>query len=387
MWTWLFLLLPVAAASGWYLGNRQRQQDARSHHQIPEHYFQGLNYLINEQPDKAVEVFLHMLDLDDQLVDVHLSVGSLFRRRGEVDRAIRIHQGLIARPALSRSQRALALLNLAKDYIAAGVLDRAEHLLLELVALKEQEEISLRHLLSIYQEGKEWEKAIKTAKQLALISGENLHQSIAHYYCERAEIAIQQGCDQQAKEELKTALHIDRQCVRANILQGDLACSMGEYAQALRDYQKVAKQNSVFLSEVLEPMAHCYTALEQSEMMQSTLKQYLFDPKTTYFILSQPKWLFALHSESGVSFEQMVKLLEQQPSLRGFKGLFQIYLKDIADKVNSELQTLHHLMINMTQSRPKYRCEQCGFSTQQLKWLCPGCKSWNTIYLWNSMKE
>jgi len=155
MWPLLWLLLPLAALSGW-LAARRRQENSVSDPTFPSDYFKGINYLLNEQPDKAVDVFIKMLEVDTDTVETHLALGSLFRRRGEVDRAIRIHQNLIARPNLTKSQRIESLRELGQDYLRAGVLDRAENLFLELTGMGEDE--CFVYLLEIYQQQREWSK-------------------------------------------------------------------------------------------------------------------------------------------------------------------------------------------------------------------------------------
>ena len=208
----LLLLLPVAAASGWYAA--KRSIDANTHKDndgFTRPYLVGLNYLLNEQPDKAVDVFIKMLEVDSEMVETHLALGTLFRRRGEADRAIRIHQNLIARPNLSKELRLQALLALGEDYLKAGVLDRAERVLLEFteIASGEIAIIGLRHLLDIYQQEKRWDLAINIANKL-LTHGEPYQRNIAHYYCELALQAKAQSQLEQTQRYLKRALEIEQ---------------------------------------------------------------------------------------------------------------------------------------------------------------------------------
>src|ERR1700755_2875600 len=167
-------LLPVAAASGWYLGKRSSER--RRHARVSElssSYFRGLNYLLNEQPDKAIEVFLQLAEFNRDTVETHLALGNLFRRRGEVDRAIRVHQHLIARPNLSNEEKTVAMLELGEDYMRAGLLDRAETLFADLVAIDAHVPNALRHLISIYQHEKDWAKAIEHAHRIEVANGES----------------------------------------------------------------------------------------------------------------------------------------------------------------------------------------------------------------------
>src|SRR5713101_7419737 len=185
----LWLLLPLAAGSGWLVARFDQKRHAAAR-DLPSAYFKGLNFLLNEQPDKAIEIFIQVLEVNSETVETHLALGNLFRRRGEVERAIRIHQNLIARPTLDREQRTYALLELAQDYFKAGLFDRAENLFLELAEIRAHSEQALRLLLSIYQQEKEWDKAIQTGRRLARVAGKSMDGVIAQYYCEQAEQAV-----------------------------------------------------------------------------------------------------------------------------------------------------------------------------------------------------
>src|SRR3990167_5526083 len=177
------LLLPAAACSSWWLARRHYlTKEGQMENQLSREYVVGLNYLLNEQPDKAVDVFIKLLEVDSETVETHLALGSLFRRRGEVDRAIRIHQNLIARPQLSLFQRKEALMALGQDYMSAGVFDRAEHIFLEVVELAGDREVnSLRGLLAIYQQEKAWEKALDVIQKVEGGTGRSMHFELAHY--------------------------------------------------------------------------------------------------------------------------------------------------------------------------------------------------------------
>lgn len=207
----LFLLLPIAAYSGWLTGRKSSAKKASK-------YIAGLNYNLHEQPDKTVEALVQMPAIDDDTFETHLTLGSIFRRRGELDRAIRLHQSLIQRPDLATPYKSLALLELARDFIAAGVLDHAEAILLELVAINEQLVPSLQHLLELYQQGKEWLDAIKIAQKLQEIKGVDLRSTIAHFYCELAEQKMKANELDEAKNYLNAALKTNKDFPRALIL-------------------------------------------------------------------------------------------------------------------------------------------------------------------------
>src|SRR5690554_2987083 len=218
-----WLLLPVAALSGWLIGRRRDSRPDSDGGKLHGEYFQGLNYLLNEQPDKAIEVFTRMVEVDSDTVETHLALGNLFRRRGEVDRAIRIHQNLIARPTLNAEQRSLALLELGMDYMRSGLLDRAEGLFKELAETGNHMEPALRQLLVIYQQEKDWSNAIMVARRLESISGEALHAVVAQFHCERASEHLAAGREREAQEDVRRALNVDPRCVRASLMEAEMA--------------------------------------------------------------------------------------------------------------------------------------------------------------------
>ena len=198
----LWLLLPVAFLIGWYIGNSSKIKSKVSKN-ISLEYFKGLNFVLNEQPDKAIEVFIKMVEVDNDTVDTHLALSNLFRRRGEVDRAIRIHQNLIARTTLSETERAHALLELGMDYMRSGLLDRAEKLFLELLDIGFYLKEAHFNLLEIYQQEKDWENAIVIAKKYETISKVSLSSTIAQFFCELADDELRKGQVKKLKKKFK----------------------------------------------------------------------------------------------------------------------------------------------------------------------------------------
>ncbi len=190
----LLLLLPVAMYSGWWFARTLEKRSSNKSRQLfSNQYFQGLNYLLNEQPDKAIQVFLELAEVNKDTVETHMALGSLFRRRGEVDRAIRFHQNIIAKPGLEPEQRTQALLELGEDYMRAGLLDRAERLFAELIETGAHTPSALRSLLDIYQQEKDWKNALEQAQRLEQVSGEHMGDVMAQFCCEMAEAALAEG--------------------------------------------------------------------------------------------------------------------------------------------------------------------------------------------------
>ena len=221
----LWLLLPVAALTGWWAARRDMQRNQAK--PIPGHYLKGINYLLNEQPDKAIDLFVNVVDLDADTVETYIVLGNLLRRRGEVERAIRLHQNLIARPDLDDRTKADALLELARDYLKSGLFDRAEHLLGGVLDTGSHQLEALHHLREIYEQEKEWKKAIHVARNIEREGGGPQQEIIAQYYCELGENALETVAngngEEQAVQHAHKALGHYRDCARAHIMLGDIA--------------------------------------------------------------------------------------------------------------------------------------------------------------------
>lgn len=375
-----WFLLPVAAASGWYVGRGsrfRRESEERAPRLAPD-YFKGLNYLLNEQPDKAIEVFIKLLEVESETVETHLALGNLFRRRGEVDRAIRIHQNLIARPTLSKQQRYLALLELGMDYMRSGLLDRAEALFQELLEVNLHTVPALRHLVEIYQQEQDWNAAIAYARKLEGATGESMSNVIAHYYCEQAEQARREGNPRQASELIKRALAVDRRCVRASLLEGEMALEAGRPKAAIRSFQRVAQQDPSYLPEAIPPLRRCYRELDDMDGFSAYLRRLVDEHNaiTPVLVLTE-----MIAQSQGVD-EAILYLggeLRKRPSVRGLQRLVEYAIGQAQGMVRDNLLIVQDFISKLLENRPIYRCSHCGFTGKTLHWQCPGCKYWNTV--------
>ncbi len=373
------LLLPVAATCGWFAGKRNyakssQNTPAKLHHD----YFKGLNYLINEQPDKAVDVFIKLLEVDSDTVEMHLALGNLFRRRGEVDRSIRIHQNLIARPQLDQQYKVEAMSASGQDYLRAGVLDRAEALFLELVELGKINMPSLKFLLHIYQQEKDWKKAIDMAEKLEEISGDSMNPIIAQYYCEIAEQRMEQDQIDEALESLKSAQAIYPDCVRASLICGKIAMGKQYYKEAIMYYKRVKKQNPDFISEIVTPLLRCYRALNEEEKLIDYLNECLKEHQRFSFVLAISEYLkHKVGDKAAIEF--IAEQIQRQPSLRGLRYLVELYLVNSKGDAKEKLAILQNFMDKFLENKPIYRCFHCGFSGRVLYWLCPSCQRWMTV--------
>ncbi|MCG7489474.1 lipopolysaccharide assembly protein LapB [Vibrio sp. Of14-4] len=376
----LFLLLPIAAAYGWYMGNRSAQQDKQKHsNQISRQYVTGLNLLLSDQSDKAVDHFIELLQVDNETIDTHLALGNLFRSRGEVDRAIRIHQNLISRSGLTIEQKNIALQQLAKDYMASGFLDRAEKIFEQLVDEPEHKEAALQQLVAIYQQTREWSKAIQYASQLVKLGRKRMRSNIAHFWCELAMQEQAEGDSNRAILHFKRALSEDPKCARASISLGKLYLESEDYKKTIKYMEMVLDQDIDFVSEVLPTLAECYHHLGQEEELLDFLRQCIAAKAgvSAELMLAQ---MVAQHEDSGSAQELLTRQLVKNPTMKGFYRLMDYHLSEAEEgRAKASLQTLQKLVGEQLKIKPHYRCRKCGFSTHSMYWHCPSCKGWGTI--------
>ncbi len=379
MINWWPLLLPAAATSGWWIAQHQGTKPSRSENRLSREYVVGLNYLLNEQPDKAVDLFIRLLEVDSDTVETHLALGSLFRRRGEVDRAIRIHQNLIARPQLSLFQRKEALRALGHDYMSAGVFDRAERIFLEVMELDGQKEIaSLNALLAIYQQEKAWEKALDIIRELEKIGHLNLAVQTGHYYCEIAGVALKNNAYDKAYHAIKQALLVDQKSVRANLMLAKLEIKNGRYKQAIRALKQVPSQDSDYINEIIEPMVHCHRELDAMDECIDYLEHSLQDHPRSSLVFEIGDYLIREKS-MDIAIDFVSSHLGRYPSIRGLNKLINLHLETAHGQVRDKLQMLYKITSKFIENKPVYRCEQCGFGGKLLHWHCPSCKQWGKV--------
>jgi len=374
------LLLPAAAWSGWWVARRSLlDNDTKKASSLSREYVVGLNYLLNEQADKAVDIFIKLLDVDSDTVETHLALGSLFRRRGEVDRAIRIHQNLMARPELSLVDRREALIALAQDYMSAGVFDRAERIYLEVGELSGNRDArSLLGLLAIYEQEKAWESALEVIKKLELSKGQSMHIQAAHYYCEMAEQALKANAQEKAQAVIKQALSVDKYSVRASLLQASLYMRDGRFKEAIKALRRVPQQDPEFLTEIIEPLMSCYSELDLKnecvEFLQQTIDSH---PRvSTIFVIAE---YLRMEKSIDLAIDFVSEKLSVYPSIRGLNRLICWHLETAHGKVKEKLQMLYDITSKFLDNKPVYRCGHCGFGGKHLHWHCPSCKQWGRM--------
>jgi lipopolysaccharide biosynthesis regulator YciM len=271
-----------------------------------------------------------------------------------------------------------ALHELGQDYMRAGLLDRAEALFKELIESGPHTINALNQLIDIYQQEKDWEKAIETARLLATKTGKTQDSVIAHYYCEMAEQELRSNEANKAMKLIKRALSVDYSCARASILEGEIESRLGNHKAAIRAYHRIEEQDPDYIPEILESMLDAYRALNRTEDMAAYLREILERQGGISVMLTLAELLRERDGDTA-SAEFIAQYLEKKPSLRGMDRLIDLAIKNIKDPAKEKLEALKKVTSQLLVNNPVYKCDNCGFHGKTLHWQCPGCKSWNTV--------
>ena len=369
----LFLLL---AAAGWAMGRFDERDEEDAPPPLNIDYLKGLNFLLNEQTDQALEHFLHMVRVDDKTIETHFALGSLFRRRGEMDRAIRIHQNIIARPDLASEQRDQALFSLAKDYLAAGLLDRAEKIFARLAEGSRYQVQALESLGRIYEQEREWEKAIDAGQRLEVLSGRSLALQIAHYYCELAEAAAAENNYGAAREYVKKAQSGRPRTMRGALTRAHIARDTGDSKTALKLYHRIIDENTYLVAEALPQIVAIYGREKATTDLERTLTALLSKSPESSSLIAYT----AIVNDLGgipVIDNCVEQYMLNEPTLGEFVDLQQLSGGDKSTH-ESALAKVRGALSKLATATPRYQCQECGFSSQRLLWQCPSCRNWET---------
>jgi len=373
----LFLLLPIAAGYGWYMGRRSiRHSDSQQNKKLSRDYFTGLNFLLSNESDKAVDLFISMIDVDDETIDTHLSLGSLFRKRGEVDRSIRIHQNLIARPSVTNEQRDIAMMELGKDYMAAGFYDRAEEIFANLVSQDDHTEEAETQLILIYQVTKEWQNAINITKRLSRKRQQVLKCTTAHFYCQLADEA---NNDASKIKKLQQAIKQDPKCGRAWLTLAKIYLDAGQFDLCKQAINELRVADIDLFSDAVAIAKQVYRDTQDTEGFHELLAQAIADGAGASVVIALAEHKISINQHQSAE-TMMLDNLYHHPTMKGFQHLMKLHIKQAEDgQAKQSLSMLEQLVEQQIKFRPSYRCIACGFPSHGLYWHCPSCKHWGSI--------
>jgi len=410
--SWWLIFIPLLFGLGWMAARLDISQILSETRNLPDSYFKGLNFLLNEEPDQAIDAFIEVAKLDPETTELHFALGSLFRRRGEMERAIRVHQSLLARADLPDSQREHAKHELAQDYLKAGMLDRAEEGFLALDG-STYSLPALRALIRIYESEHDWSRAIDAAKKLRKIVDEPIPQ-LVHYHCEIAQQALQQrpanpdaaqvalsaaqqasdSADQVSRPASPYSAGIAASKVRIAMLKADIAAARNEHKIEHEALLSVLKQAPEFAGLIAKSLQASFVRLGQSSQGLEVLRNhYQLYPSLDLFNVV----FGGLRSQDGAeaAWGFAREALESNPSLLGLDRMLEIELTQAVDSPSPNVASNHEprvfnlppgpdfallrkLIKRHTQRLDRYACNMCGFQARQYYWQCPGCNSWET---------
>jgi len=364
------MLIILAFLLGFLLA-RRRSKKTRRKLRFSSDYFQGLNYLLNDEQDKALEIFLKLVEVDWETIDTSLALGTIFRRKGELDKSIKLHQTLLARPSLPQQYKSRVLLELARDYHLSGWLDRAEGLFNEVVKDDDFAQEALKHLMNIYQQEHEWNAAINIARRYQRKGKGKLRPVIAQYFCELSELALANGDGKLAESLATQALSEDEDCVRASIILGSLAMDRGAHKRAIRFLQQVEFQNIEFMPLVIDKLAECYRNQSNLKSLITYLKSLERSHENISFTPYLSDLIYEIYGRQA-AHDYLASTIIEKPSLEGMKKSLELKEQNDGNTDNFLLEILDE----MIKKKPDFQCSHCGYSANTLYWLCPSCHSW-----------
>lgn len=380
---WLILPLFAAVAAGWWLGRRQLDavhQAEKLQHSLSREYFIGLDQLIGEQTDAAIESFIRVLEVNSETIPAHLALAKLLRRKGEIEQAVGIHQRLLARPDLGDTDFARIQIALAKDYQALGLFDRAENLLHDIIQRSTDPNVKSGAqllLVKLYEREREWQSALDVAKQLDSARVAGIRTELAHYCCELALESEAQGAPSESEHWFRRAQAFDESCPRVSLIRADLYMRQNLWGKAAKSLRQVLSQNTRFVPETIALLERCYTEMSRVDEFEHYLKECLNRAPSATVIMALARCI-SQRSDVYAAGKFLTEELKKRPSVKGFNLLIDLHIAYGSSSARQSLTVLRGLTGQLEQSKPKYNCGHCGFSGRELHWQCPSCKQWGT---------
>ncbi len=369
---WLLLVAMVAGAAVWYLrGWWIKRKNLR----LRQAFYLGVSELLQDETDRALDIFLPLAQKNNEMVELQLMLANLFRQRGEVDRAIRIHQTLLLDAGLSTDLKREVIAGLGQDFMKAGVYDRAEQHFLSLETVGALPPLALKSLVKIYEMERDWHKAIRYAMQLERQTGKRLSDVVAHYYCELAEQALRQDDIHQAQERITQALAKCPASARARMMEARLQQERGEIARALTSWKLALETRPDLLCEIWPMLEHCYRQVHGDDRLLPALDGLLERSPSAQALVIRAR---VLAREQGLEAAQQALMegLQKSPSITATAHWLSMLEQMREDEV---IRVLNRIMHDLRAEKRPWQCEQCGFSAGSFHWQCPGCKGWGSI--------
>ena len=368
-------LLVLVAVGAWAFG-QYLDRDAALPTRISADYLRGLNLVLSRKTDEALELFIQMAKVDEDTLETHFALGHLFRRRGEFELAIRVHENLLARENLNDMQRDQAIYALAEDFLGAGLFDRAEELLQQIRDSDTHSQIALEKLVYIYERESEWGKAIDVHRRLEMLTGQKTPH-VAHYYCELAQAALAAGDRQAAREHLQHTIRSPSGALRGTLIRAKLAQEEGRNLDAMALYRQVLETDRAFISEVLVDLQSCFESDGRGPEFEDYIRKRLAADASLGADFAYAAILHGL-TRSPVLAECIEHFIASSDVLSRLIDVETMRSDTAADRM-ATLERVTTGLRMLALSNARYRCGNCGYGTQKFIWQCPSCKLWETI--------
>jgi lipopolysaccharide biosynthesis regulator YciM len=376
----LFLLLPIAMFYGWYMGRNSIKQNTQTAKQdLSIKYSKGLNYLLSNQQDKAIDSLLEALNVEDDSVEAHFAMANLFRKRGELDRALKVHEHLVRLEHLPTKDKQHAVFELGKDFLSAGLYDRAEKMFTKLIKSQNYDIKSLTYLFQIFQSTKDWDQGLLHKKQIIKIKDKRLLHTLANFYCELATAAFEKDDFIKVIELLEQALILDPNSCRANWLMAGIYQNHQQHELAAKCYQDIYQQDKEFFPDVIDLMHNCYVKLGEEAEFFKFIKKVYDETASTSALISYLGHVEANHGTKK-SKEFMLGALKRRPTIRGFKHFVKMQMESTDGDINETgLDLIKELIGEYLKVKHRYSCRTCGFNSSKHYWSCPSCHEWEQL--------
>ena len=368
--------LIFAALLIFYAGKQfGKKRQSRKSAETARRYFKGLSYVLNEEPDKAIDLFVELIKVDSDTVETHFALGNLYRQRGETERAIRIHQNIYNRPALPEAHRSHAQYELGLDYFQAGILDRAETIFSEQLKDNFYRQSALKMLLQLYQKTKEWDKAVAVASELRRELPTDFVPVLAHFYCELAENHLAKRQPDKALAMCAASLEVDGKNVRANLIAAQAHLINGERDAARDSLRAILRQDPTLFSEAIPMLADVCENPDQQEVLLTEAISAGAGASSVLALAEKKR-----HAQGDrAAGEFLITQLKTRPSLRELHRLVELHVANASGSTKESLQLLGEVLLRLNSEAHRFHCQRCGFHGSQMYWRCPTCKTWNSV--------
>lgn len=369
----IWLVLPLGIALGWYMRGRNPVGDDEA---PTAEAMEGMGNLINDDPDQALAALLRAGEFDSQAIELHLTLGSLFRKRGEVDRALRVHEALLDRAQLKPDQLERTRFELAHDYLKAGMIDRAETLFEQLTQRGLHVTDALQSLVSIHEQSHEWHRAIDASRRLQAVGAQPRQAITAQYYCELADQARQAKDLSDVQRLARRALDEDGLCVRANLILGALFEEAGDAAAAIKVLRRVPEQDLRYIPEIVEPLLRCSKANNQLAEFLDFMRELDSENSVSASVLAQA----SLMQNSDMNPARfLAEAFASNPRWALLERLLQSIEPPEDESMAQAMNSFRQALQTAAAARARYRCTSCGLAPGLLFWQCPACKQWGSV--------